>query len=272
MRTPSFAALAILLASLAAPAVAQERSTAQAQRALDAIDPTGCRPRSGFDARVVPIAIVIHRDGSWAVAIGPVAGPGGVTPEAMTSFRQCIEGALLAVLPLPLPRAPRSTSAVARTWTIPTSGELWVDQRLAGVRVATQGCVAAALGHARAVTARIRIERGPDGQTTTTALRPSASTRAVAACLARLLGPLPDGLAPLEREVTTALPAPAAPQGSWDGTEGAICSWGQRRGDVTQLPQPRACRAGLSCCAAGGAFGSDSTCIHVGGGHCPAYP
>lgn len=278
MRNPSFVALALLLASIAAPASAQDRATAQAQRALDTIDPVACRPSAGFDARVVPLAIVIHRDGGWAVAIGPVAGNGVVTPEAMASFRRCLEGALSAILPAPLPRAPRTTSAVARTWTIPSSAELWVDQRLVAVQGATHRCVAAAVGHARTITARIRIERGTDGQPVATALRPSANNSAVAACIARILGPLPDGLEPLEREVTTALPPPVAtidepsePLGSWDGTEGAICNWGQRRGDVARLPQPRVCRAGLTCCAAGGAAGSDSTCIRVSG-HCPMYP
>lgn len=268
--------LTLGLVSMAGPASAQERATALAQRALDTIEPASCRPSAGFDARVVPMAIVIHRDGSWAVAIGPSAGVGVVTTEAMESFRRCIEGALAGILPQPLPRAPRTTSAVARTWTIPSNAELWVDQRLAAVQVATQRCVAAAVGHARPITARIRIQRGTDGLPITTAVRPSASTSAVAACLARMLGPLPDDLGTIERDVTAAPPAPVAtsdePLGSWNGTEGSICSWGQRRGDVARLPRPSACRAGLTCCSAGGAFGSDATCIQVGGGHCPMYP
>lgn len=57
-----------------------------------------------------------------------------------------------------------------------------------------------------------------------------------------------------------------------DGREGAICGWGQRRQDRMQLPEPRACRAGLTCCAAGGAAGSDSVCMRVQAGSCPPFP
>lgn len=56
-----------------------------------------------------------------------------------------------------------------------------------------------------------------------------------------------------------------------DGRLGAICAWGERRmGEA--LPEPAPCQAGLVCCAAGGAAGSDSTCHDVGRGGCPAYP
>jgi hypothetical protein len=57
----------------------------------------------------------------------------------------------------------------------------------------------------------------------------------------------------------------------YDGSEGAVCAWGERRGDRRGLPAPAACRAGLRCCS-GGAAGSDGVCTRTGLGDCPIVP
>lgn len=271
-------ALAFAHGALSARAQAQSRAATTAQRALDALDLSACRPATDFDARTVPLAIVIHGGGAWALAVGPTAGNGIVSVDALASFRTCLERALSGTLPQPLTGAGRTASVVTRTWTIPTPAELWVDQRITAVQAATHRCVAGAVGHAREVRARVRIARGDDGQTTVSALRPSRSTTAVATCLAQVLGPLPDALTPIERDVTSAPPpAPPAdlvarePVSPHHGHEGDVCRWGERRGEIASLPRPHRCRGDLTCCAAGGAAGSDSTCIRVQG-RCPAYP
>lgn len=56
-----------------------------------------------------------------------------------------------------------------------------------------------------------------------------------------------------------------------DGRPGAICAWGAHRG-FSPRPEPAPCQAGLRCCPAGGAAGSDSTCRDVGDGPCPPFP
>lgn len=57
----------------------------------------------------------------------------------------------------------------------------------------------------------------------------------------------------------------------YDGTAGAVCAWGEHRGDRSGLPRPASCRAGLSCCS-GGAAGSDGICERTRGGDCPLRP
>lgn len=77
-----------------------------------------------------------------------------------------------------------------------------------------------------------------------------------------------DPPAPPQRPVERVAPREPRP----DGTEGAICGWGQRRADYATLPTPTPCRAGLTCCSAGGAAGSDAVCMRVAAGDCPRYP
>ena len=78
----------------------------------------------------------------------------------------------------------------------------------------------------------------------------------------------------LARKVTGPAPKLELPPGEalprHDGTAGAICRWGSWSG-IDQPPRPRECGPGLTCCAAGGAAGSDSTCISAVRG-CPLYP
>lgn len=141
-------------------------------------------------------------------------------------------------------------------------------------------------------TFRLALVVFPDGTWASTASSSSAPTStldALRACLAhdlasRLHGALPR--APRTAAVVTRtwrparLPAPsfvvepvsADPAEAHDGSRGAICQWGQRRGDFLRLPRPATCRAGLTCCAGGGAAGSDSTCVRAPAGVCPAYP
>lgn len=64
----------------------------------------------------------------------------------------------------------------------------------------------------------------------------------------------------------------ATTEGSrYDGSEGAVCAWGEHRGDRSRLPPAAGCRAGLSCCS-GGAAGSDGICERTAGGDCPLRP
>jgi hypothetical protein len=67
---------------------------------------------------------------------------------------------------------------------------------------------------------------------------------------------------------TTSDPPPDRPH--IDGTEGAICAWGERRTDPAPRPEP--CAEGLTCCYPCGIQGCDSVCTNVEGGMCPAYP
>lgn len=102
-----------------------------------------------------------------------------------------------------------------------------------------------------------------------------AAARHVARCALGLLGggaPLPAGRA----TITVSLRRPVRRTGErHDGTEGAICRWGEHRhaggdeADIAAYPRAAACGPGLSCCG-GGAAGSDASCMRVR--RCPPLP
>jgi hypothetical protein len=247
----------------------------RAQAALEALDPDSCGAR--LSAETVRLAIVVHPDGGWALAIGPIAERTPIDPAAVASLRSCLEGALVTSLGPTLARPPRRVAAVTRTWLV---GVVSVGQRIAAAREAIQACVFEDLPAATTrVSARIRIDHAPDGSARITPRGRSPEGALLARCLATALGELPGGLASFDqRVVSTRAPTPVPPPEDrepverHDGAAGAICGWGQRRSDWESLPRPLPCRAGLTCCASGGAAGSDSVCSRASGGGCPMYP
>lgn len=87
--------------------------------------------------------------------------------------------------------------------------------------------------------------------------------------LGEQIRPAPRRSVVLERVVGAQPPEPAErtpprdPSGlpPHDGRRGAVCSWGEYRGgEAASYPEPRACRAGLSCCYPCGVGGCDSVC------------
>lgn len=190
---PTHAALALIAASLAASSSVAQTVPAveRARAALAAVDLATCEVEAPPAANTVfHVAVAVFPDGTWAPAVVSPSAPAG----AADALRACVVRGLAARLTPTLPRPPRSTALVERTWHL--------------------------------------------------ASRP-------------------------------VLPDPVEPEGqreAHDGSPGAVCRWGQRRPDFLRLPTPVPCRAGLTCCTAGGAAGSDSTCHRVPAGRCPAYP
>ncbi len=80
-------------------------------------------------------------------------------------------------------------------------------------------------------------------------------------------------LKPRPYPTAVAAPPQRATLGSarYNGTEGAVCAWGEYRGDRSGLPPPAACGNGMRCCS-GGAAGSDGNCVRTGGADCPRLP
>jgi hypothetical protein len=79
--------------------------------------------------------------------------------------------------------------------------------------------------------------------------------------------PTPPGGGVLAVAPDANLPPPAsAPRA--DGTEGAICSWGENSGHRGE--KTTACGEGLTCCYGCGIPGCNSTCMKVTS--CPKYP
>lgn len=286
------AARAVLIASLCCAgvslaaawpgaALAQRRATDARDRvrgALSTADLRACGARPEWAGRRASVGIVVRESGEWGLAITSVdpALPG----RDHAGLAGCLETAVHARLGDTLPVPPRAALVVTADLDVPGDARLStiLGSRIATVGAAFQACVLerAAPGLARIdVAARVEVRGGrvtevaprsdddPDGQ--------------VAACIGTALGSatgLPDG-ATLFRTTVTRTSEPSAALQPHDGTERAVCSWGERERSAARgrrLPEPSPCRAGLQCCYSGGVAGLSSTCIRVDGRGCPMYP
>ncbi|MDQ3032557.1 MAG: hypothetical protein M3Y87_09090 [Myxococcota bacterium] len=239
-----------------------------------------CAARPEWAGRRVRAGIVVLGDGEWGLAITSVlpAMQGG----DHSGLAHCIETALRnGPLGDGLPLPPPTAFVVVGELDVPSSAVLAsaITARLDAARSAFDACV-----RARAAAALTRIEvaarievRG--GRVEAIGSRSAADPWSeLAMCWSDALvdvTDLPDGAAVVAATVTRA-PAPPGTLPRHDGSEGAVCAWGERHqtGQAGEyvVPEPRACRAGLACCYGGGIPGLSSSCMRVGRRRCPAFP
>ena len=270
-----------LAAAWPGAALAQRRATDARDRvrgALATADLRACGSRPEWAGRTARVAIVVRESGEWGLAITSVAP--ALTGRAHGELVQCLETAVHARLGDTLPVPPRAALVVTADLDVPGDARL---ATILGSRIATAGAAFQACVLERAaprltridVAARVEVRGGrvtevaprshddPDGQ--------------IAACIGTALGSatgLPDG-ATLFRTTVTRSSEPTSAVQPHDGTERAVCSWGERERSAARgrrLPDPSPCRAGLQCCYSGGIAGLSSTCIRVDERGCPMYP
>jgi len=209
-------------------------------------------------------SLVVHPDGVWALALD-----GAVTDARYASMapalRTCIEDALRSTWGERIAPAPSRDEVHVRTFDFRVHHEdpavrlAELRARIAAARSDIARCVADLPGRRLAVEVRL----GVDGRLVVTLPRPDVNR---GLCITNSLGVFMPGAAVAIRET---FEAPVTPAGVAGG-EGALCAWGERHGTPPPDGAVRTCAAGLMCCAAGGAAGSDSICMRTT--HCPAYP
>jgi len=278
-------ASSLLLLLMSAPAAAQRPAPAHravhAALGADAVD--ACFAAAAWVGAEVRVAVVVFPSGAWTPAVGPVDTVDDAVHQAA---QRCVAAALAAALAPRLPRPPSRPRLVDRAVEPPDPRVARVREQIAQREAAMGTCVLRAL-HAegalrglRSVRLQVVFTVAPEGTVRAEIRRarsiPARPVRGLdAARVGRCLAL--DAVAPAAAAVTVAHTLTAErprPRGErYDGTEGAICQWGGRRGgpgsEVELYPTPRPCRRGLRCCASGGAAGSDSTCRR---GSCPRYP
>lgn len=270
---------------LAAGHAAAQRSSAPSARAratdaLAGVDLSDCAERPEWAARRVHVGLVVFPGGAYGVALGTVLPAMGDDDRA--GLARCIEVALRARLGDSVPLPPRTAFVVSRELDVPGSDAVAavIRARIEGTRAAFDECVRERADPSLAridVVARVEV-RG--GRVVAIGSRSGEidPRREVAVCVrlaVRDAAGLPDGAGVVTATVTRAeAPSGALPRS--DGTEGAICHWGERQVEDAAgqyvLPEPSPCRAGLRCCYGGGIRGVSSSCMRVRDGACPRYP
>ncbi len=258
-----------VLGAWAHQASAQRTSRqARAQRDLgeefDRIDLDACFASPDWVESSTRASLVVHPDGVWALALD-----GAVTEATYASMapalRTCMEDALRATWGERIAPAPRRDEVHVRTFDFrvhhedPTVRRAELRERIAGARSDLARCVADLPGRRLAVELRL----GVDGRLEVALPRPDVNR---GLCITNSLGVFMPGAAVAIRET---IEAPVTPAGVAGG-EGALCGWGERHRTPPPEGAVRTCAAGLMCCSAGGAAGSDSMCMRTT--HCPAYP
>jgi len=266
----SFCAALLSFGCFAPSAWAQTGAVAVARDALVVLDEGHCRAAVPVGVWEVRVAVVIYPDGGWTVALGPFGALGPVPEAAQHAMRDCASRRLALTLAPQLPGPPRAVAVRTRVWRFSTAAEDALRGRLEATRATTHDCIVQAAPTASGVV-RLTVSRGADGGAQVTSRGDPSLGRVVARCLRAALGVIPPAETPIAYEVVLAPRTELADPGERaDGRAGAVCSWGQYRPDHARLRPPRACHAGLQCCSAGGAAGSDAVCMRVA--QCPAYP
>ena len=261
-----------LIFTLALPldAHADPPATAVARSILDGLGPSPCDEIAEQDLWSARISLVVHPDGAWSVALGPVEAPLPLAPARLDALGACAIAALSEHLPPTLPAPPRAATVLVREWRYPTNAERALLARFHSLRTPITACVHALHPDARgdvALTLRAPTAGPPDVRPRT--LTPVA--RVVARCTAQALVMTPALAHPVDAVLTLSAPPATRDRPRADGTLGAVCGWGMPFSpDRDHLPAPAPCRAGLRCCPAGGAAGSGSVCTRYA--RCPAYP
>ena len=263
--------LALLVCWLASPgreASAQRTARrAVATRDLGAelgrIDLDACFENPAWVDSATRVSVVVHPDGVWALALD-----GAVTDASHASMapalRTCLEDGLRAVWGEVIAPAPRRDEVHVRTFDFrvhhedPAVRRTELRERFESVRRDLSRCVMDLPGRRLEVVLRL----GVDGRVEAVLPRPDVN-RGI--CITNSLGTFMPGAAVTLRDTIDGRVAPRTVTAG----EGELCAWGGHRGPPP-LDEVRACAAGLTCCAAGGAAGSDSICMRTT--HCPAYP
>ena len=263
------ALITLVVGAFALPASAQRapRSARPAPRNLqaefDQIDFDACFANPMWVETSTRAALVVHPDGAWALALD-----GSVTDANYASLapalRTCLEDTLRQTFGQTISAAPRTPQLYVRTFDFrihhedPAVRLAELRARFDAARSDIARCVLD-LSEQRLV---VRIRLLADGRVEADLPRPDVN-RGI--CITNSLGTFMPGAAVAIRETIEG----SARRRVTIAREGEICMWGERH---HRLPDddPRTCAAGLTCCAAGGAAGSDSICMRTS--NCPAYP
>lgn len=257
---------------LVAPRIAPAQTAEQRVRAAIAtMPPEVCasdRPAEVWETRM---AVVVYADGNWALAMGPYGAFAPVPPSRVRAYEECVARTLSLALPQPVAPAPRRTLALPHGWTHDDAARSALRDRIAALTGDVLACARPPAQYARR-SVPLRIERARDGRARVSTNRDDELAPRVARCAESALGVIPPIVGVVEHSIVVSEAEPAMPRERVDGSEGALCGWGERRADATRRPRPAPCRSGLRCCTAGGAAGSDSVCMALPDGRCPAYP
>lgn len=255
------ALITMVVGAFAHPASAQQ---ARPFRAADfeRVDFARCTENpSWLDARI-RASLVVHSDGAWALALdGSVDDP--TYAPLVPALRQCMEDVLSERLGRVLSPAPRAARVFVRTFDLqahqvdPPSRLTELRARVEAGRADLARCVAD-LPEQRL---RVRIHVHADGRVEAVLPRRDVNR---SLCITNTLGTFAPGAEVTMNETLEGQLATVTVR------EGGICAWGGHSG-----PPPTnesfVCASGLTCCASGGAAGSDSICMRVSNG-CPPYP
>jgi hypothetical protein len=209
------------------------------------------------------VSVVVHPDGVWALALD-----GAVTDANHASMapalRTCLEDRLRATWGEVIAPPPRRDEVHVRTFDFrvhhedPAVRRTELRERFERVRRDLTRCVLDLPERRLDVVVRL----GADGRVEVELPRADVNR---GLCIANSLGTFMPGASVTLRETIDGRVARRAVTAG----EGELCAWGGHRGPPP-LDEVRSCAAGLTCCAAGGAAGSDSICMRTT--HCPAYP
>ncbi|MEM9074269.1 MAG: hypothetical protein AAGE52_37595 [Myxococcota bacterium] len=259
-----FAMLAAFLAVISVPS-AQSQTPRAVARALARLDASACAENPAWAARQVQVAAVVFPEGV-VVNLSP-----GVRVADRAGLRTCLQSALNRALAQVDGRSPRRPRLVSRTITIPETRGLAaaIEAGLASNQASIERCLFESDRHRRRVGGRVRV------QVAQGAIRDVEGDGSVRRCLQTAVRTrLPDGAAFVE--VTATRTAVVRNLRRTDGTEGAVCQWGESelRGHDPSLrvPEPQPCQQGLTCCYSGGIAGLSSTCRSVAATGCPRFP
>ncbi len=215
---------------------------------------------SWLDARI-RASLVVHSDGAWALALdGSVDDP--TYAPLVPALRQCMEDTLAERLGRVVSPAPRAARVFVRTFNLqapqvdPPSRLTELRARVEAGRADMARCVAD-LPEQRL---RVRIHVRADGRVEAVLPRRDVNR---SLCITNTLGAFAPGAEVTMNETIEAAQTVIV-------AEGGLCAWGERHG-APPTSQSFVCAEGLTCCASGGAAGSDSICMRISSG-CPPYP
>lgn len=265
-RTP----LLLTLWLFAHDARAQAGAVSDARNAILALTEGACQRAVTEGIWEVRLAVVVYPDGGWSLAVGPFGALGPVSDTTVNALRDCASRRLAETLAPRLARPPHAVTATTRVWRFPNAAQAALRGRLDAIRPEVLACARrSAPGLAGFV--RLLVDRRPDGRPRVQALGTAPLGPHVARCVGNALGVVPPIEGAVEHGVAVDRPTAASePAEPANGRAGSICVWGERRSDRASLPPPRPCLAGLRCCPAGGAAGSDAVCVRTL--QCPMYP
>jgi hypothetical protein len=230
-------------------------------------------PQAGLDACMaspewtgwsVRVGVVRHAEGGWSFAMEPEDVP------MAARVRGCLNEALRVALDDAIP--PAKTVLIVRRVSgprPPADREAELKARFDAARPAISQCVleASPVGAVKDdVTLKLSLDRL--GAITVTSSGAEGSAGFAVACAKLRMGTFAPGHASVMVKLHV---EGEGRMRRANGTVGSLCQWGQRHEAPLGMLEPLPCASGLSCCASGGAAGSDSVCMDVRGG-CPAYP